>query len=865
MEIFPAAFLSGSGNLYPYLVLKSVNISLRSGNSPESAFAYATYGMLLCGELNDPALGLEFGKLAVAMNDRFDDIALKSRVIYVYAMFVHHWSNHWSSMTPWFRKGIEFGYQSGDLLYLAYSAQDCIIWDPKLDLETAEREHENYMNIVRDCAYQDSLDSGTLFLQMQRNFLGLTEGPYSLNDADFDEQRCLDGMRQRKFMTGLANYHIYKAEICFFHGNVAEALRHVREQDRLIASAMSLPQLVRFYIVAFVTLAACMPAMSAAERKDTRRRMNADLKRMISWAAHCPDNFLHLQVLMQAELARLDGRADAALRLYEKAIEAAHKSEFSRDEAMANELAARHLLAQQRHAAAEGYLHAARYLYDRWGARRKVEQLDQEFGQLLSHPASGRGAKSGAVAVESASLDLASLMKASQAISGELVLEQLWATTMSIMLENAGGQRGCFVVRKDGQLVIEGLSEVGPEAAPTRSLAIDSPAGARLLPISIVYHALNTNSPVVLHDAAAAGHFARDAYVLARRPQSVLCIPLIRQGKLEAAIYMENLHAAGAFTEDRVEVIKLLASQVFVSIENANLYADQQRLIEAQRRFVPSQFLESLHHHDIARVCAGEHVAKTMSMMFVDLRNFTTLAERLEPRTVIGLLNRYFVVMGSQISQCEGFINEFAGDGIRALFDTRADAPVRAGIGMWRALEDFNRHSAALGQPELHMGIGVNTGPIVLGVVGSCNRFQCSVVGDAANLGSRIEQLTKDYRAHFLISEHTYRGLTEPNSFALRLVDRVAVKGRSDPVSLYEVLDAEAPESRDAKLATRPLLDAAMEKYFDRQFAAAREDFECIARENAGDIVPRIFVERCTRYVKEPPGDDWSFERLAEK
>jgi class 3 adenylate cyclase len=436
---------------------------------------------------------------------------------------------------------------------------------------------------------------------------------------------------------------------------------------------------------------------------------------------------------------------------------------------------------------------------------------------------------------------------------------------MRIMLENAGGQRGCFVVRKDGQLVIEGLSEVGREVAPTRSLGIDSPVGARALPISIVYHALNTNSPVVLHDAAAAGHFARDAYVLARKPQSVLCIPLIRQGKLEAAIYMENFHAAGAFTEDRVEIIKLLAAQVFVSIENANLYAHQQRLIEAQRRFVPTQFLERLHHQDIARVGAGEHVAKTMSMMFVDLRNFTTLVERLEPRTVIGLLNRYFVVMESQISQCEGFINEFVGDGIRALFDTRADAPVRAGIGMWRALEDFNRHSAALGQPELHMGIGVNTGPIVLGVVGSRDRLQCSAVGDAANLTSRIEQLTKAYRAHFLISEHTYRGLTEPNSFALRLVDRVAVKGRSDPVSLYEVLDAEAPESREAKLATRPLLEAALEKYFDRQFAAAREDFQCMARENDGDIVPRIFVERCTRYVKEPPGDDWGFERLAEK
>ena len=138
--------------------------------------------------------------------------------------------------------------------------RNCIIWDPKLDLETTAREHANYLNIVRDCAYRDSLDSGTLFLQMQRNFLGLTDGLCSLNDADFSEQRCIEGMRQRKFMTGVANYHIYKTEICFFYGNYAEALTHVREQDGLIASSMSLPQLVRFYISSFLTRAACFPA-----------------------------------------------------------------------------------------------------------------------------------------------------------------------------------------------------------------------------------------------------------------------------------------------------------------------------------------------------------------------------------------------------------------------------------------------------------------------------------------------------------------------------------------------------------------------------------------------------------------------------
>ncbi len=890
MEIFPAAFLSGSGNLFPFLVLKAVNLSLRYGTSPESAFAYAAYGMLLCGALDDPALGFEYGTLAVTMNDRLDDIALKSRVIYVYAMFVHHWSRHWSTMTPWFRRGIESGYQSGDLLYLAYNAQDCIIWDPKLDLDAAEAQHAGHMEVVRDTGYRDSFDSGSLFLQMMRNFLGRTDGPLSMNDAGFDEDRVVAGMRERKFMTGVANHHIYKAEICWFHGAPDEALAHVRAMDALRASAMSLPQLVRFMIVAFLVRAACLPRMGADEAAASRAWMDADLKRMQRWARHCPENFLHLVLMMQAELARLAGRVDAALRRYEQAAEHARQGQWRRDEAMANELGARLLLAAGRRKAAEGYLLAARALYDSWGAVRKVALLDEEFRQhLRAAPAQG-GALDAAdeAQVDPAALDMASVMKASQAISGELVLEQLWTTTMRIMLENAGGQRGAFVVRRDGRLLIEGLCEAGAEApqrvaavaehiaadaagaaatraaAPPRPLALESAASA--LPVTIVYQVLNTQTPVVLADARASEHAARDAYLRANAPQSVLCLPLVRQGKFEGAIYMENRAACGVFTAARIEVIKLLAAQMSISIENAQLYEAQQRLIAAQRRFVPREFLESLDQPDIARVDPGEHIAKTMSVLFSDLRGFTPVAERLPARDVIGLLNRYFGEMGPAIAAAGGFIDSFAGDEIKALFDTDADAAVAGGIAMWRALEEFNTRSRALGQPELNMGVGVNTGPVVLGTVGAGERLQCSVIGDTVNLASRIEGLTKLYRARLLIGEGTYRALKVPERFALRQVDRVAVKGKDVAIALYEVLDAEPPARRAARLATRERLAQAMQRYVSRDFRAAQGMFEAVCAEDPEDALPPLYLERCRRYERLAPPPDWQgVEKLTQK
>lgn len=607
MEIFAAAFLSGSGKLFPYLVLKSVNLSLRHGNCPEAAFIYAAYGMLLCGELNEPALGYQYAKTGLAINERLDDLTLRARVIYVYGMFVHHWSHHWSSLTPWFRKGIEAGYQTGDLLYLAYSAQDCVIWDPKLDLETAHRLHAENLEIVRECAYQDSLDSGTLFLQLQRNLLGLTDSPFSLSDANFDEEACLAGMHQRQFMTGIANYHIYSAEICFLYGDIDLALEHVRAQDVLIKSAMSLPQLVRFYIVAFMTLASQYPKMVVSEQSESRERMVRDLAQMKRWADNCPDNFRHLQYLMQAELQRLEGTLESTLAHYDAAIDAARESGFLRDEAMAHERAARYLLAHDWKRAALGYICGAYHLYNRWGAHRKVDLLEQEFPVLQELSGQAKGyAGQGA----SSDIDLASVMKASREISGEIVLDRLLKTTMNIVLENAGGQWGCLVVRRGDRLVVEAVTL--PEGAlstadlPYHALIPDAEGGSIPLPVTLISQVMGSGQSEVIHDASQKSVFTQDPYILKYKPKSVFCMP-IRRERFEGALYMENNLANGVFTQARVEVIQLLAAQASVAVENARLYEqvhDYSRTLEHKvaertaRLEQLNQKLQGLAEHD---------------------------------------------------------------------------------------------------------------------------------------------------------------------------------------------------------------------------------------------------------------------------
>ncbi len=863
MEIFPAAFLSGSGDLFPFLVLKSVNISLTRGRSPESAFAYAAYGMLLCGGLQQPALGFRYGKLAVAMNEQFDDIALKSRVLYLNAMFIHHWSAHWSTLSPWFRRGIEAGYQSGDLLYLAYNAQDCIIWDPTLELEAAAAQHREYLEIVRECEYQDSFDSGTLFLQMQLNFLGRTEDECSLSDNLFDEDKCVQGMRERKFMTGVANYHIYKTEVCVMYGRYDVAYGHVLEQDQLVASTMSLPQSVRYCLTAFLTMAGRYPDLDSTEQAQVDQRLNQDIDQMTRWADNCPVNFLHLKLLMEAERHRLAGDVNDALATYDGAIDRAHAAGFVRDEAMSNELAARCLLAAGRTKAAEGYLRAAHHLFDRWGASRKTAQMTREFGSVLVADVAGSDSVSlstdaGVGQIAESSLDMESVIRASQAISGELILDNLWNTTLPLLLESAGGQRCCVVIRRHAELTIEaqatapGLENVRPP------FAIDDDADEIMAPLSVINFVCRTGEAVVADDPAEAGRFSRDTYLVNTRPRSVLCVPISRPGRFEGALYIENSVASGVFTEARIEVIKLLAAQALISLDNAGLYQDQVRLTQAQSRFVPRQFLEHLEHDDISAVGLGEHITKDMSVMFADLRGFTPLVEMMHPRDVVQLLNRYFVSLEPPITGAGGFIDSFAGDEVMALFDGAADKAVEAGIGMSRALDEFNARSAESGDPQLRFGIGVNTGPLLLGTVGTHDRIQCTVVGDTVNAAARIEQLTKVYFARFLIGQHTHDRLQRPDQFSVRAIDRVAVKGKTKPFDIYEVLDAESPARRAAKEASREALDTIIDTYRARRF----RDALAMAREAVAldphDGVFALYVDRCSRFVDNPPPDSWA-------
>ena len=279
---------------------------------------------------------------------------------------------------------------------------------------------------------------------------------------------------------------------------------------------------------------------------------------------------------------------------------------------------------------------------------------------------------------------------------------------------------------------------------------------------------------------------------------------------------------------------------------------------EATRRFVPTEFLELLGRRSIVGVVPGEHVATHLSVLFCDIRSFTPLVESLGPAAAFDFINAWLGSMEPAIHRHRGFIDSYLGDGIMALFPGGADAAVRAGVDMLLALDGFNAaHAGHLGVP-LSMGIGVNAGSIMLGTIGGGERLDVGVVGDAVNLASRIEGMTRIYGARFLVSGAVQEGMSDPDGAALRELDLVIAKGKTQPIRIFEVLDALPDDERQARLASRDTYADALAAWRRGAFADARDGFRRCLEIWPADGAARLLLSRCEPLVGQPTPADWT-------
>lgn len=386
------------------------------------------------------------------------------------------------------------------------------------------------------------------------------------------------------------------------------------------------------------------------------------------------------------------------------------------------------------------------------------------------------------------------------------------------------------------------------ESTPDQIILLQSLSLEGQVPLTLIEEVIRIQHTIVLHDAVKEGAFTRDPYILAHDTHSVFCVPLFNQGQLMGLLYLENNLTKGAFTPERLEILNLLSSQIVISIENARFYS-------CADRFVPKEFLSLLDKKSFVDAELGDQVEKEMTVLFSDIRAFTTLSEAMTPKQNFDFINAYLSQMDPVIHQHHGFIDKYIGDAIMALFPKCADDAVAGAIGMLKRLAEYNQER--VGQPPLAIGIGLNTGLLMLGMVGGKNRMEGTVIADAVNLASRIEGLTKHYGAKLLISEHTYSCLRDPSRYAMRPVDVVKVKGRKQAsVKIYEVFEGDTPEIVEVKQKTLAIFKEGLAHYYQKDFEYAQTCFQRTLITFKEDVVAQIYLERCECYRQGVP-EEW--------
>ncbi len=853
-SVIPAAYVSGSP-LFPLLVAFSVKLSIQHGNTSYSGFSYATYGLILCNllEINTAT---KFGKLAFNVISQLEVNPIKPEVLTVLGAFILHRKFHVKETLPILQEGYATALEVGNLVFAGYNGSNfCInsFWGSQ-PLANLEQDTRAYYHELLQLNQLTSANYCLLHWQCILSLLVVAEEPNLSGETYLSEAELIPMLQATNDILTLYFFYLYKQTLAFLFGEVEAAKNYALECRRYLMNGAGFICESAFYLYdSLIVLAQLSQPLEQTSEAWTRVAENQNQLQQY-WADYAPMNHQHKVDLVEAEKCRVLGQKLEAMDLYDRAIKGAQENQYINEAALGYELAAKFYLSEGKELIARAYMQEAHYHYQVWGANAKVKHLEQQYPELLTAiPVTTKDTKPTPAVTTSGSsfyLDIATVMKATITISGEIMLDKLLSSLMKILMENAGAQKGYLILMNQGKLLIEAAGLIDSDQITVlQSLPLENHPN---ISQSIVNYVARTQESVVLDNATQEGKFTNDIYIKVNNSKSILCVPLINQSQLVSIIYLENNLTTGAFTPERLQVLQLLSGQAAISIKNAKLYqeirANEKRLVElnqAYQRFVPSQFLQFLEKSSIIDVKLGDQVQLEMSVLFSDIRDFTTLSERMTPEDNFKFINAYLSRMEPAIVENHGFIDKYIGDAIMALFRGEADNAVKAGIAMLYLLDEYNQNRANSGYQPIKIGMGINTGSLMLGTVGGQNRMDGTVISDAVNLASRVERLTKNYGVSLLITEETYTRLLHPTDYAIRIIDTVKVKGKSQPVTVYEVFETDSPEIKQGKLATREIFTEALSLYNQGNKHGAGCLFADCCQKNKRDHVAKIYWERC--------------------
>jgi predicted ATPase/class 3 adenylate cyclase/GAF domain-containing protein len=796
-------------NLLPLLALRMVRLSARYGNAAHSAYGYVMYGLVLCGVLNDMPGGLAFGRLALKAIDLFDAQDIRGRVLMVLGGFILHWNGRLTDILPHFGEGAKASLEAGDLefhgynryAYASYAFMTGMPLDKVADLldegyaAVLEHKHEKTQRVFR------------MAREAVRELRGRAADA-SQGQIPFDEAAEVLYWRDRDRMA-LAYYYKYRTLKQFMARDLEGCVASARVIDENFNVVMGMAFSAYYLPYQSLALIRLLPKMAAGARLGAMRTIRRNQRRLRTWSRHAPENYLHKWTLVNAELARLGGRELQAERGYQEAIELSSRHGALPDEALAHELAGEFELARGRATSGRAHLVEARDAYRHWGALAWIDHLDRRHPEVIRAQRDKRASTAAMTAMDSTEtrglVDVAAITHAANAITGKTVVKDVAAEVIKASVMNAGATRGLLLLVQGNRLAIQ--EEAGGNGGAETSHALPF-AGSGKGPERLVNYVARTHESVVLDDATRDQTYGEDPFIIERRPLSVLCMPLLDRGELVGLLYAENDLARGAFTADRIHTLQLLASQAVISLENARLYQEIRSHANALEFKVKERTSELEDAYGKLREIFGKYVPRGVAeaivagrgslrptqtlatILYSDIEGFTSIVERMQPGRLIEMLNEYFPTLIEPIERNGGIVNQFLGDAMLVTFNIpiadpqHAEKAVRTAAEIQRAVR--GRKFAGV---ELATRIGINTGMVIAGNVGSGNRVHYSIYGDAVNLAARLEQLNKEYGTRVLVSGTTMKLLNSAQE--LVPIGKVVVRGKTEPVHLYR-LDSSA-------------------------------------------------------------------------
>jgi class 3 adenylate cyclase len=593
--------------------------------------------------------------------------------------------------------------------------------------------------------------------------------------------------------------------------------------------------------------------------------IKGNLEQMRSFAEPGPFNLLHKVQILNALVEWLHGNYSEAQKLFHDSLSEAKDKEFYQNAAIAHELMAEFWKDLDQSMYVKAHTVEAYQNYLIWGADSIAKELRSENPAFFRDSADtatfslSQSAVSGSL--HGGALDLMSVVKASQAIYGEIDVDTLLKRLIQVVMQNAGASRLVLFLEKKGEWILE--ADGSDDSISTPRVALHDLENS--IPKSLINYAIRTQEEVLINDTSEEHLFTRDAYLKKSGPASIWAIPLYAKNKMNGLLYLENKIASNAFTSKRQQVIRLLTAQITISIENAYLYWNLKQLNTAYQKFVPLEFLSLLGHTSILDVALGDQTERNLTVMFLDIRDYTTISESMSPEENFNFINAFLAKVFPIIDKHKGSVNQLLGDGIMSLFENPNDC-LRSAIEIQHTMENYNEEREKENLDRLRVGIGMHSGRTMIGIIGDHKRHDTGVISKVVNTASRVEGLTKVFGASIVLSEDTLAGIVNPELYNYRFLGIVQVKGTQEPIKVYEFFDGDPLNVRDLKKATEKDFTRGLKEYFKKDFVMAAAHLKKVLATNPGDRTANRYFRHAAQYMINGVDDDWTgVERMEVK